>query len=411
LSGQYRPPGHRPRRPGRSPGKSSAKPRGFEDVPELTPEEVERRVDVRGGGLPREAVERPVRRATARRRQQRTVARDALLLIGLVIVGLVAVAFLLPNGPLTASSTTAPGTAAAVASLPAQSTAPGTPAGPSSTPIIVVSPTIVVSQPPTVAPSVAPTTAPPTTAKPGQTPRPTPKPTPVPTPVPTPKPTAPPAAPTVTVFVNVVNDDGGTAAPSSWLFSVSSANAVPPSFLGSSSGTLVTLVAGASYGFTTAAQDAEGQFYTAVWSTHCGSNTGGVLVAGQHVTCTVGLYDHPAQVKVFTHINGSDSASQWDVSVNAPGVTPSGALSGSETGVIFKFDAHADFSVSQSGPSGYDPPTLTGTCSGSGLVPGASITCSYTFDATPTPTAPRRTLPIVILPLLLPRRWRLTRRG
>jgi len=99
--------------------------------------------------------------------------------------------------------------------------------------------------------------------------------------------------------------------------------------------------------------------------------------------------------------------------VTASGVTPSGTVSGSESGVTFRFHAHASFDVNQSGPSGYDPPNMTGTCSGGGSVPGTHLTCTFTFDATPPPSPGASVVwPLLPLafPLVLRRRWRLTRR-
>jgi hypothetical protein len=379
-------------------------PNGFEDIPELSHEEVERRVDVRGGGEPREPIQRPARRVPPQRRRERAIARDSVLLIGLAVVGFVAVSFLLPKGPLTGSATDPPATQAAAASVGGSTAAPVTLAVPSATPNIVVDPSLAPSPPRTAAPTAASSNP---TLKPGQTPRPTPK----PTPVVTPKPTPTPGSPTITVIVNVVNDDGGTAAPGSWR--LSSFNMNPTSFPGSSSGTLVTVVAGAGYQIIDAPQDAESQSYTAVFSSHCSSVTGGKLQAGQHVSCTVTEFDQPVQVNVFTHVNGADSASAWDVSVTATGVTPSGTVAGSETGVTFTFNAHASFHVNQSGPSGYDPPSTSGTCSSSsGYVPGSHISCSFTFDATPPTPAPTAVWPLLPLafPFALRRRWRSTRR-
>ena len=406
MSDGQRPP-RRPRRPPNVP-KPPTKPKGFEDVPELSDEEVERRVAVTGGGAPHEPVQRPVRRVPPPPKE-RTVARDSLLLIGLVIVGLVAVAFLLPNGPLTASATNPPGSEAAVATT--SPTRAPTPA-PSATTAVVQEPSPSTEATATDVPSVGPTVAPiPTpTLKPGETPRPTPK----VTPVPTPKPTPPPGSPTLNVIVTVSNTHGGLAAPSTWLLAPHGVNASPTSFLGSSSGTIVTIAAGAAYYFDVTPQAPEGNYYTAVWSTNCRSAIGGVLAAGQHYTCNVIFYDHAAQVTVFTHVNGPDGASAWNVSVTASGVSPSGAVSGSETGVAFTFDAHASFDVVQTGPGGYDPPDISGSCnSGSGLIPGATVTCSYTFNQTPPPPtdSPPPTVPmLVFLAFPLPRRWRLIRR-
>jgi len=221
----------------------------------------------------------------------------------------------------------------------------------------------------------------------------------------------------MTVFVNVVNDDGGTASPSSWRFFPGGAPASPTSFIGSSSGTLVTLGAGITYQITDTAlgpDPAEGKFYTAVLSSHCGSKTGGLLVAGQHVTCTITEFDQPVQVIVFTHVNGGpNAAGDWAVSVTAAGVTPSVAQPGSETGVTFSFNAHADLDVSQLGPAGYDDPIVSGTCSDiGGFVPGTHLTCSFTYNPTPPPSGPSSPgAPVLaFLPFVLPRRWRPIRR-
>ena len=363
------------------------RPRKQKDIVEeaiLSDEEVARRVDVRGGGTPRAPIERaPIReRHPISRRPERSGARDSLLLIGLVIVGLVAVRLFLPDGPLTASSTASPsGTQAAV--LPTATPAPGTPAPTGG--LITLPPTAVVptdtpgpvTEPPVTEP---PTAAPPTpTLRPGQTPKPTPKPTR------TPGPTPPPGSPTMTVSVSVVNSHGGQSAPGDWTISVDGANAIPFSFPGSSN-TLVTLSAGQAYQVSEDPQTSEAFGYTTVRSSQCGSSTSSTLAPGQHVTCTITKYDEQAYLTVVTDVNGgSAAATDWDVTVSGTNVTPSSPRAGSASGQPYRLDAHATFNVTiANGPADYDL-TKVGSCSGS-AVSGAHLTCTLREDYNPPPT-------------------------
>jgi len=181
-----------------------------------------------------------------------------------------------------------------------------------------------------------------------------------------------------------------------------------------SAGTVATVAAGQPYQVYDTARIPEAVGYTAVRSSNCSSATGGLLVAGQHYTCTITENDRPVQINVITVVNGPDAPSAWDVSATAPGVSPAGTVAGSSSGVTFSFDAHAAFDVNQSGPSGYDPPNTSGTCSDSGgFVPGTHLTCTFTFDATPAPTPdPSAGWPLlpIAFPLALRRRWRPIRR-
>ena len=82
------------------------------------------------GVVPRRQLESPapfVRRPPRRRQGKgRTVGSDAILILGLVVVGLVAVRFLLPAGvPLSVSATSSPaGSAVALGSAPGETLAP-----------------------------------------------------------------------------------------------------------------------------------------------------------------------------------------------------------------------------------------------------------------------------------------------
>ena len=405
-----KPPRGRPRRP-----------KGYDDEAVLSEEEVARRVDVRGGGTPRAPIERaPVRAPrTPPRRPQRTGARDSLLLIGLVIVGLVAVRLFLPDGPLTASATSSPqGTQAAVASIPPTATLTTTPTGG----LITLPPTAFVPTPtpgPVTEPPATQPPAPTPTLRPGQTPAPTPKPTKTPAPTKTP----PPGSPTMLVTLTVVNDNGGTATASDWTIFTNQPGSNPASFTSSSSGTTVTMLAGTPYQISENAKTAEGDGYTAVRSAHCGTGTGGLLSAGQSVTCTIVMNDRPVRLRVVTVVNGgSQSPSDWSVSVDGPALSPS-SFNGSSSGVTVTADAHSSFDVSMTNSTATDYDlNKTGTCTSSGLAPGATPTCTFTYTYNPPPPPPTDTPPPgplagLVVPLLwlpsrwIPRRWRSTQAG
>ena len=376
MTQRYRPRG--PRRP-------SSGRKGADDIPELSPEEVERRIDLRGGGAPiaPAVVERPVRdfRRSGRRR---TIARDALLALGLVVVGLVTLRVILPDGPLTASATSGPSaSAAAVGSIGAPSL------GPTRTPSLQ---TLFPIGSPSGAPATAlPTDAAPTpepeptpTLRPGQTPRPTPVPTKKP---PTPAPTSANRA-TVIVKMVVVNNSGGSALPADWTMIVSGEGgsaASPNNFPGSTSGTAVSIPAGKGYRVTDDASQAG--YAGRVASPDCfRADGGGGLAAGSTVTCTITRNDRP-RVRVITDVTGG-SASAGDVTVTVDGgnANPS-SFSGSESGVVVVIGFDLTYSVSQSNLSGYTK-SSSGACSGSLGVDAPMAVCTFTFDveAPPPPT-------------------------
>lgn len=401
-----KPPRGRPRRP-----------KGYDDEAVLSEEEVQRRVDVRGGAAPRAPIERaPVRdRRPPVRPQQRTGARDSLLLIGLVIVGLVAVRLFLPDGPLTASATATPGgTQAAVVTTV-----------PSIAPSIVAAPTGgVITLPPTAfvpTPSPAPITEPPITAaplptptlKPGQTPAPTPRPTR--TPAASTGPT-PPGTAHLTVVVNVINGDGGSSVASAWTISVTSAGtATPSSFSGSASGTSVTLSAGVSYSVTSSGPSG----YAKSVSSNCASSTGGLPVANATETCTIVVNDIAPKITVFTIVDntggGTLSPSDITVSVSGTHVRPSTSFAGSSAGIGVTIDANTAYAITMSSaPTDYDKSGASAGCDGSlGLGDTATCTITYTYDPPPPPPtdepSPGLLLPILALSWPSRRTWRSNR--
>jgi len=393
-----KPPRGRPRRP-----------KGFDDVPELSDEEVARRVDVRGGGAPRAPIERaPVRdRRPPPVRQERTVARDSLLLIGLVVVGLVAVRLFLPDGPLTATATASPGgSQAAIVTTEPTSASTAAPTGG----LITLPPPPPTELGPT--PSPAPPTATPKptpTLKPGQTPKPTPKPTKTPT-------ATPVGTAVLKVTVSVITGDGGTAGPSDWTITVTSAGtATPGSFAGSTVATSVTISAGVTYSVSASGPSG----YAKSSSSDCSSGTGGLPVAGQTETCSIVLNDIAPRVTVYTIVDntGGGTAVPSDVTVTVTGtdVIPSSPFPGSAAGIGVTFDAGTSYTISQSSlGADYTKSSPSAGCSGSGLALGATASCTvtYTYNVQPTPTAPASTLllPLLALPLR-PRTWRSNRAG
>ena len=397
-----RPPRGRPRRP-----------KGFDDVPELSPEEVQRRVDVRGGGTPQPPAQRPlVSRRLPPRREERTGARDSLLLIGLVIVGLVAVRILLPNGPLNPGPTGGPGgTEVAIGSTSPKTIGPSPTQPPTTGPVVEPSfdfntPSLGPTEPPITA---APTPTP--TLRPGQTSHPTPVPTKTPTPT-----AAPPAVLHVVVSVN--DSDGGTAIAADWKMHVTSAGtASPSSFDGVvTPGTSVTLSAGKTYDVTYTLPGPLG--YATSSSSNCSSTTGGLPVGGASETCTFLFNDIKPLITVITNVinTGGGLLSAADFTVTATG-TPNASFPGSATGRDVGFRANTSFSIDQdptNATTDYTKSLPEGTCSSPGLPLAATATCTYTFTYVgPPPPAPARgpALLLAFLVPIVPRRWRTNRRG
>jgi hypothetical protein len=371
---------------------------------------VERRVDVRGGGVPLPTVERPVREVRDLRRKapRRNVARDALLLLGLLVVGVVTVGVMLPDGPLTAAPTEIPsGSAAAIGSVVPPTLGPvGTPNLVTLTPIATASGAPTDAAPTGAAPTPIPVPTP--TLRPGQTPRPTvvpPK-----TPTPTAGPTAVNSS-TLIVKVQVSNGDGGTATPAQWTVSVDSAGSESPaSFPGSSSGTTVTISANATYDVVA---DLGPSGYASQRSSACSSTTAGLPVAGGSRTCTILKNDRKPVVTIVTNVDGGTATpSDWTVSVTGTDVSPSAPFAGTSLGKVVQVDANAPFSVDQNNAAGGDyDESRSGTCSSSGLDLGASVTCTFTFTYVEPPPTDDPPTPAALLVWLIPVRASARRGG
>jgi hypothetical protein len=290
---------------------------------------------------------------------------------------------------------------------------------PSSAPtggLITLEPTPFV---PTASPgevTAVPITAPPgptPTLRPGQTPAPTPKPTK--TPAPSTGPT-PPGTAHITVVVNVINGDGGTAAASSWTVTVTSAGtATPGSFSGSAAGTSVAISAGVAY--TVSSSGPAG--YAKSVSASCASSTGGLPVANQTETCTIVVNDIAPKINVFTIVDntggGTLSPSDITVSVTGTHVRPSTSFAGSSSGIGVTIDANTSYAITMSSaPTDYDKSGASAGCDGSGLALGDTTTCTITYTYNPPPPPPTDTpAPGLLLPILAlpwrPQRWRSNR--
>lgn len=206
------------------------------DVPELSADEVERRIGATERARRRRAAAVPTGRIRVAPANRRLVLwRDSATILIFVILALLAARFLLPGNTGIASATETPGTSAIlVGSLPAQTglnfSAPptlgnvvnpslGLDATPTPVPIITL-------PPPTPTPVPTPTLAPGATPKPSSTPKITPRPSRTPTPTHTPAPTAaPPLAgftnpcpSTVNTTVTFTNTSTGSITSYGWDF-------------------------------------------------------------------------------------------------------------------------------------------------------------------------------------------------
>lgn len=394
-----------PPKPPKPPRGRPRRPKDFDDVPELSPEEVARRVDVRGGGSPRAPIVRePLRdrRPPPRRVERSSTARDSLLLIGLVIVGLVAVRVFLPDGPLTGNSTGPPGTQAAVASPTLGASSTGLHTGG----LITLPPTPTGTAGPITEPPITPVPVPTRTLKPGETPRPTPKPTKTPTPTHTATPSTgptPPGTATVIVAMHIVNDDGGDAVAANWKMKITGevgAGVSPNNFDGSESGTSVTITAGEGYLVTDNLAVSGYGAPSPTSDCHRDAGSGG-LSSGQVVTCTITRNDLSAHVDVTIAIVGNAPADDPVLSISGANASPT-SVSGAGTTSV-RLDSNASWSVDySSGAAGYSMGT-SGNCGNSGLNEGQTVSCTFTFTEPVAPPGPSIVVPFI--PFLLPRRW------
>jgi PKD repeat protein len=184
---------------------------------------------------------------------------------------------------------------------------------------------------------------------------------------------------TVTVIVNVKNDNGGNDRASDWQISVSGANASPSSFSGSEGGTTVVLKPDATFKITTSPKTAGG--YAESRSGKCGGSIG----KGYQMTCVITENDKPVHLTVVVKVGGPAAPSDVDVTVT--GGHPSPASFTGTSGTLVTLDANAAWSVAaalSSPDPDYFAPTFSSGCSdGNGAREGATSTC--TIEIAPKP--------------------------
>src|SRR5438876_442399 len=175
----------------------------------------------------------------------------------------------------------------------------------------------------------------------------------------------------------VNNTNGGTKVSSDFTINVTGNAATPSSFPGSSTGTTVTLNAGAY-----SVSESVPTGYAASYSTDCS----GSIAVGQTKTCTITNQDQPPTLKIIKHVvnnnGGTATADQWTMHVGA-GNPSQNDFAGSETGVTVTINA-GQYSVDETGgPSGYQASAWT--CTG-GSQNGNTITLALAQTATCTIT-------------------------
>ena len=182
---------------------------------------------------------------------------------------------------------------------------------------------------------------------------------------------------TLFVITNVINDDGGTLAPSDFTMSVTATNPSPASFPGADPpGRQVTLDPG-NYSVGIAPRG-----YVISHSPDCG----GTIAAGETKTCTVTANDQPTQGTLFVITNvinddgGTLAPSDFTMSVTATNPSPASFPGADPPGRQVTLDP-GNYSVGIA-PRGYvisHSPDCGGT-----IAAGETKTCTVTANDQPT---------------------------
>jgi len=182
--------------------------------------------------------------------------------------------------------------------------------------------------------------------------------------------------PRLIVMNQVINDNGGNMIPTDFVINVYGSNPNPQSFNGTADGVTVTIGAG-TYSVLVPTSD-----YTATFSDNCSSDLNGPLDFGETRVCSITNNDIAPTltvIKLVTNDNGgTETPSAWTMSITG-GNPSSSSFPGSSTGTTITLDANTAFTVSEAGPAGYSS-SSTGTCSSTGLAPGATASCTFTND-------------------------------
>jgi hypothetical protein len=362
-------------------GNRGQDPNPPDDASHLTEQDVERRL---GGGAGLGAVEARAPEPTPppgkpprppRRPRGGTVLwRDVFLV--LVLLGFLGVGaqFVLQR-PSAALIPPSPGASSVALASPTALVAPSPTATPELTAIPLPSDVIGSLLPelsPTPVPTATPVPTPTPTTSPGLTPRPTPK--------PTPKPTAAPSTAHLTVSVLVKNLQGGSDVAGDWTVKVTGASPSSPVFVGSTSGTTISLKANTPFSISTTAKTPGG--YTQSLTGDCG----GPLAGGVNANCTIVQDDKLAHVTVT--IQNLPSGGPVDVIVSGDAnlhASPA-SFGGDPSGTVVAMWSNRAFTVSATATDGGSVAYVSGLCSTSiGLNEGGSAHCTYSY--TP-PAAP-----------------------
>ena len=178
-------------------------------------------------------------------------------------------------------------------------------------------------------------------------------------------------APELTVKKVVVNDDGGTAAPSAFTMNVTGSSVSDASFPGDAAGTPVTLDAGAY-----SVDEAAAPGYEKTLSPECA----GTLVPGDKVTCTITNDDIAPELTVKKVVvnddGGTAAADAFTMNVTGTSVSDD-SFPGDAAGTPVTLDAGA-YSVDEAAAPGYAK-SLSKECAGA-IDIGDKVTCTVTND-------------------------------
>ena len=192
------------------------------------------------------------------------------------------------------------------------------------------------------------------------------------------------------VVTDVVNDDGGAAAPGDWAISVTGNDPEPAGFAGAAApGTTVALDAGA---YSVSADGPAG--YDSARSADCA----GTVAVGETRTCTITGDDIQGTLRVIAEIvnddGGSAVAGDIAVTVTAAGASPAAFSGQGEPGTIVQLDA-GPYAVAATGPPGYAI-SLSGDCTASiGLAETRMCRISGDDPPPPVPTCAGKAATIV----------------
>jgi uncharacterized repeat protein (TIGR01451 family) len=185
------------------------------------------------------------------------------------------------------------------------------------------------------------------------------------------------AGPKLTIVKHVVNDNGGTGAPSAWTLDASG----PTGFSGA--GPSVSSGAGFAAGSYDLSEAGPAGYAASAWVCSKGQVDGDTVSVGlgDDITCTITNDDRAPKLKLVKQVvndnGGTQTPSAWNLAAAGPtGFSGAGPSVSSSAG----FDA-GSYDLSESGPSGYDASAWV--CS-KGQVDGDTVSVGLADDVTCT---------------------------